>query len=58
MKRTVSVLIAALLAGLFAGAARAEIKTQWIDYKQGDTPLRGATLPMTTASPASARVSC
>ena len=41
MKRTVSVLIAALLAGLFAGAARAEIKTQWIDYKQGDTPLRG-----------------
>jgi dienelactone hydrolase len=24
-----------------ASAARAEVKTQWIDYKQGDTPLRG-----------------
>jgi len=29
------------LACLFAGAARAEIKTQWIDYKQGDTALQG-----------------
>ena len=41
MKRTASVPVAALLACLFAGVAQAEIKTQWIDYKQGDTPLRG-----------------
>src|ERR1700726_2112643 len=41
MKHTASVLVAALLAGLFAGAARAEIKTQWVDYRQGDTALRG-----------------
>ena len=41
MKRTAFILVTALLACLFAGAARAEIKTQWIDYKQGDTPLRG-----------------
>ncbi len=26
---------------LFAGAAQAEIKTQWIDYKEGETPLQG-----------------
>ena len=31
----------ALAAVLAAGAARAEIKTEWIDYKQGDTALRG-----------------
>ena len=41
MRRTALALIAALFACLSAGAARAEIKTQWIDYKQGDTPLRG-----------------
>ena len=41
MKRTASVLLTAVLACLFAGAARAEIKTQWIDYKQGDTALQG-----------------
>ena len=41
MKRMALALIAALFACLAAGAARAEIKTQWIDYKQGDTPLRG-----------------
>jgi dienelactone hydrolase len=30
------------LGAIFAtGHARAEIKTEWIDYKQGDTPLRG-----------------
>src|SRR5262245_43475108 len=29
------------LAIVGATAARAEIRTQWIDYKQGDTPLRG-----------------
>jgi dienelactone hydrolase len=31
----------ALAIALGATAARAEIKTQWVDYKQGDTPLRG-----------------
>jgi dienelactone hydrolase len=33
----------ALGAAMFlqAGAAHAAIKTQWIDYKQGDTPLSG-----------------
>jgi dienelactone hydrolase len=31
----------ALAIGLGATAARAEIKTQWIDYRQGDTALRG-----------------
>jgi len=36
--RTVAIACATLM---LAGAARAEIKTQWIDYKQGDTPLRG-----------------
>ena len=41
MKRTAGVLLTAVLACLFAGAARAEIKTQWIDYKQGDTALQG-----------------
>jgi dienelactone hydrolase len=39
MKRTA--LFAALLACLFASAARAEIKTQWVDYKEGDTALQG-----------------
>ena len=35
-------LAAVLLAGLLAAAgARAEIKTQWIDYKQGGTDLQG-----------------
>jgi dienelactone hydrolase len=41
MKRTASVLFAALMACLFASTARAEIKTQWIDYKEGDTALQG-----------------
>ncbi len=30
-----------LLAGLTTGAARAEIKTQWVDYKEGNTALQG-----------------
>ncbi len=34
------VLVAAAML-LQAGAARAAVKTQWIDYKQGDTPLSG-----------------
>jgi dienelactone hydrolase len=41
MKSTALVLLTALAAGLFAGTARAEIKTQWIDYKEGDTALQG-----------------
>jgi dienelactone hydrolase len=41
MNRTASLLFAALSLCLFAASARAEIKTQWVDYKQGDTPLRG-----------------
>jgi dienelactone hydrolase len=40
MRRTVLAL-AALAACLSAGAARAEIKTQWVDYKDGDTALQG-----------------
>ena len=32
---------AAVTAVLQAGVARAEIKTQWVEYKRGDTPLRG-----------------
>src|SRR5580698_7151640 len=41
MKRTAMALTAALFACLSAGAAHAEIKTQWIDYKDGDTALQG-----------------
>jgi dienelactone hydrolase len=41
MKHTAFVLLTALWAGLFASAAQAEIKTQWIDYKDGDTALQG-----------------
>lgn len=41
MKRTVPGLFAAVLTCLVGGSAQAEIKTQWIDYKEGDTPLRG-----------------
>ena len=41
MKYIASVLIAGFAACLFAGAAQAEIKTQWVDYKQGDTALQG-----------------
>jgi dienelactone hydrolase len=41
MKYAASALAGACLVGLFAVAAHAEIKTQWIDYKQGDTALQG-----------------
>jgi dienelactone hydrolase len=37
----VSILASALLLCLAAGTARAEIKTQWIDYKDGDASLQG-----------------
>jgi dienelactone hydrolase len=40
--RLLSVVCAAAVAAVLqAGVARAEIKTQWVEYKQGDTPLRG-----------------
>jgi dienelactone hydrolase len=29
------------VAAVFAGQAQAEVKTQWVDYKQGDTALQG-----------------
>ncbi|HEY2135746.1 MAG TPA: dienelactone hydrolase family protein [Xanthobacteraceae bacterium] len=38
---TVSILCAALASAFAVAPARAEIKTAWIDYKQGDTALRG-----------------
>src|SRR3974390_1719857 len=40
-RRNALVLSAAAVAGLQATRAEAAIKTQWIDYQQGDTPLRG-----------------
>lgn len=39
--RLASFVLVALAIVLQAGAARAAIKTQWIDYKQGNTPLSG-----------------
>src|SRR5690242_12801843 len=39
MRRTLLTVVAAWL--MLGGAARAEIKTQEIDYKAGDTPLKG-----------------
>jgi dienelactone hydrolase len=41
MRRSLSVVIACVGLAVATQAARAEIKTQWIDYKQGDTALRG-----------------
>jgi len=41
MRRPLATAIALLALILVAGAARAEIKTQWIAYRQGDMPLRG-----------------
>lgn len=39
--RLASIACVALALFLAASQARAEIKTEWIDYKQGDAPLRG-----------------
>jgi dienelactone hydrolase len=39
--RIVAFTLAAAAMLLHAGAARAALKTQWIDYKQGDAPLSG-----------------
>jgi dienelactone hydrolase len=41
MKGSVAVIVSVVAACLFASAANAEIKTRWIDYKQGETPLQG-----------------
>ena len=41
MRRPLAVFIALVAFAVATVAARAEIKTQWIDYRQGDTPLRG-----------------
>jgi dienelactone hydrolase len=41
MKHIASGLVAAVIACLLAGTAQAEIKTQWVDYKEGDTALQG-----------------
>jgi dienelactone hydrolase len=41
MRRSLSVFIACVGLVVAIQAARAEVKTQWIDYKQGDTALRG-----------------
>jgi len=39
--RLTSFILAIAAIVLHAGAAKAAMKTQWIDYKQGDTPLSG-----------------
>jgi dienelactone hydrolase len=41
MNRATFILLSALSACLFATAAQAEVKTQWVDYKEGDTALQG-----------------
>jgi dienelactone hydrolase len=39
--RTIAGLCAVLAVAIAAGPVRAEIKTEWVDYQQGDTALRG-----------------
>jgi hypothetical protein len=39
--RFLSIACAVFAAALQAGVARAEIKTQWVEYKEGNTALRG-----------------
>jgi dienelactone hydrolase len=41
MNRTVAVLVSLLSFCSFASTARAEMKTQWVDYMQGGTALQG-----------------
>jgi dienelactone hydrolase len=41
MKYSAATVVTALAACLFTSAANAEIKTRWIDYKQGETALQG-----------------
>ncbi len=40
-RRNALILSAAAATGLQAGRAQAAVKTQWVDYKEGDTALRG-----------------
>ena len=40
-RRTIVLLCAVLATSFAAAPVRAEIKTEWVDYKQGDTALRG-----------------
>ena len=40
-RRNALILSAAAATGLPPVAAQAAVKTQWVDYKQGDTALRG-----------------
>jgi dienelactone hydrolase len=39
--RFLNLACAVVAVALSAGVARAEIKTQWVEYKEGNTPLRG-----------------
>ena len=39
--RTIAGLCVVLAAAIAAGPVRAEVKTEWVDYRQGDTALRG-----------------
>ena len=39
--RFLNLACAVIAVALSAGVARAEIKTQWVEYKEGNTPLRG-----------------
>ena len=48
--RIVAGLCFALIALSAASSAHAELKTQWVDYSQGGTPLRGYLAYTTTAS--------
>jgi dienelactone hydrolase len=41
MRYSAAITISAIAACLFASTANAEIKTRWIDYKQGETALQG-----------------
>jgi dienelactone hydrolase len=41
MKHAPLALVIAAVAALFAATAQAEVKTQWVDYKEGDTALQG-----------------
>jgi dienelactone hydrolase len=41
VNRTIAVLLSLAQIWLYAGAARAEIRTQWIDYTQAGTALQG-----------------
>jgi len=52
--RFVATLFAAAFAVVQAGAAQAEIKKEWVEYRHGDVKLKGIW-STTTRSPASGR---